>query len=329
MFLFYKNTLRVYIALLLIYRIHIVKKLPPLEDIRVFITAARLGSFTATSDLLGVSPAYVSKRIALLEKNLNIRLFLRSARHMSLTLEGKIAFNWGQRMLENMDQMNAEISQDKLIPKGVLRIASSTGFGSQCIAPLVSQLVFEYPELQVDLELLDRPIDPVSEGFDLEIRVGGALPQHLIARKLASNYRLLCAAPDYLKQQGVPQRPDDLVEHHCIGIRERDQGYGLWRLEGPQGVESVKPGTVLSTNNGDVARQWCLNGHGILLRSVWNVEELLHKGVLMHVLPEYRQRADIYAVYPSRLETSAKLRVCVSYLEAQLRGGENILGSAN
>lgn len=295
-----------------------VNHLPPLQDIQVFVVAVRLGSFKATADHLEVSPAYVSKRIGLLEDKLNAKLFVRSSRHINLTLEGKIAFKWAEQLLMTMERMSVEISKGRLVPKGEVRIATSTGFGSRLLAPMISEIILDYPDIRVDLELLDRPVNLVTEGFDLEIRLGGDLPEHLIARKLASNYRIMCASPSFLEQCGTPQTLKELMEVNCIGIRERDQGFGLWRFDNNKTSESVSPNVTLKTNNGETARKWCLEGHGILLRSIWSVADDLRRGDLIHILPEYKQHADIHAVYPTRLETSAKLRVCVNFFKERL-----------
>ncbi len=297
---------------------HIVNKMPSLEDFKVFLTAANLGSFSAAAAKLDASPAYVSKRIGLLEQSLGIRLFLRSPRKVSLTLEGKIVLQGAEQLLETMDLMVQEIGTEKQVPRGRLRIATSTGFGSKCIAPMISELIIQYPELEVDLELLDRPVDLLSEGFDIELRVGGGSPQHLIERQLAANNRVLCAAPEYLDNYGIPESLSALANHRCIGIRERDQSYGHWRMQRDGKMESVELSAGLATNNGEVAKEWCLRGHGILLRSIWDVKEDLASGHLVRVLPQYSQPADIRAIYPSRLETSAKLRAAVTYFEAKL-----------
>ncbi len=294
-------------------------ELPPLQDMHVFVTVARLGSFSATAQFLGVSPAYVSKRIGLLEKQMAVKLLVRSARHVSLTLEGRIVFERASQLLETVDQMFTEIGTEKIMPRGEIRIAASTGYGSTCIAPIISQLVHQYSELTIDFALLDRPVDVIAEGFDLEIRVGGVLPVHLIAKKLATNYRILCASPAYLEQYSIPTKLKDLENHHCIGIRERDQHFGVWRLEGTKHCEALHPPIHLATNNGQVARQWCLAGHGIMLRSIWSVKEDLQQNRLVRVLPEYKQQADVYALYSSRLSTSAKIRVCVEFLAQHLQ----------
>lgn len=294
------------------------KQLPALTDLRVFVVAAQLEGFSLAADQLRVSPAYVSKRIALLEQVLGVTLFVRSARQVRLSLEGKIALRWAQRLLENMEQMQLEISREHQVPKGRIRIVTSTGFGSFCVAPLLSKLADRYPELEIDLELLDRPVDLVSEGFDLELRVGGLLPQSMIARKLATNRRILCASPDYIARQGCPDSLEDLHKHRCIAIRERDQIPGQWLLQGPAGSRTLELRAPMSTNNGAVAKLWCLDGQGIMLRSAWNIKQELASGTLVQVLPGFAQEADIHAIYSTRLETSAKLRACVTLLEQAL-----------
>jgi LysR family transcriptional activator of dmlA len=295
-----------------------VSLLPPLDDVKVFVTAARLEGFSAAAQELDVSPAYISKRIGLLEKTLGVKLFLRSARHVRLTVEGKIALDGSERLLDTFAQMQLEIGREQQVPRGRIRIATSTGFGCQCVAPIIADLVVQYPELEIDLELLDRPIDLISEGFDIELRVGGALAQNLIAKPLAINYRVLCAAPSYLEHAGVPRTLQDLNQQRCIGIRERDQSYGRWRLETAKGSVSIQLAAALMTNNGEVAKQWCLSGQGIMLRSLWNIKDELASGALVRILPAYWQPAHINAIYPARLETSAKLRACVTHLEAEL-----------
>jgi len=258
-----------------------VSLMPNLEDIRVFLTAATAGGFSAAAEKLNTSPAYVSKRIAVLERLLDASLFLRSARKVTLTLEGKIAVEWSERLLDTMDQMSVAIHQEQGMPKGRLRIVTSTGFGSTCISR-------------------------------------GELPQHTIAKRLASNYRVLCASPSYIQQHGRPKVIDDLKRHQCIGIRERDKSAGSWRLQNADKIKTIKLPVGLMTNNGFVAKHWCLQGHGIMLRSAWNIREELKTGTLVHVLPEFKQPANIDAIYTARLETSAKMRVCVNYFERHL-----------
>lgn len=137
----------------------------------------------------------------------------------------------------------------------------------------------------------------------------------VIKRRIARNRRILCASPAYIDRFGMPQSLDELKTHRCIPIRERDQDFGRWELEGPGGVAVVKVGGPLSANNGEIVRQWAIDGHGIILRSTWDVRGDLEAGRLVAVLPDYAQPADVWAVFPSRLSVSAKLRVCVEFLE--------------
>jgi LysR family transcriptional activator of dmlA len=297
-------------------------KSPLLEDLNLFCAVVRKQSFAATALELGVSNAFVSKRIAVLEQTLGVRLLHRTTRKVALTDHGTVVHQWAQRIREDVDQLGEAISQKGAAPRGLLRLCTSSGFGRNRIAPAISKLALEYPELEVQLELLDRPVDLIAEGFHLDIRVGQVQEPHLIARRIAPNARVLCAAPAYLERHGTPRRLADLADHNCIVIRERDQDFGRWKLKGPQGVETVRVGGPLATNNGELVHQWGIDGHGIILRSIWDVGPSLANGRLVRVLPEYSQEADVWAIYPTRLALSANVRVCVQFLESWLAGQE-------
>ena len=153
-----------------------------------------------------------------------------------------------------------------------------------------------------------------GEGFDLDIRIGDDIAPHLIAKRLAENHRVLCASPDYLKRHGTPRQLADLGTHQCLAIKERDHPFGIWRLTERGETVSVKVTGPLSTNHGEVAVQWALAARGIVLRSMWDVRALLDSGALVQVLPGVTQPANVWAVYPARLASSAKVRVCVDFL---------------
>lgn len=291
---------------------------PLLEDLRLFCTVVRKRSFAASALELGASKAFVSKRIGLLEEALQIRLLHRTTRSVTVTEHGEIVHEWAQRILEDVDQMADAVSAARVSPRGLLRICTSSGFGRNRLAPALSEFAKKHPALEIQFELLDRPVDLLDEGFHLDIRVGEVREPNLIARRIASNTRILCAAPSYLKKHGTPKELEDLARHRCILIRERDQEPGRWKLAHDGGIESVRVGGALSANNGEIVRHWAIDGHGIILRSVWDVGPSLECGELVQVLPRYRQDADVWAVYPSRLSTSAKVRVCVQFLEQWL-----------
>lgn len=294
-------------------------KLPALEDIKVFVTAARLMSFSRASEQLMVSPAYISKRIKLLEKNLGLALFFRSARAISLTQEGEIVLRTGEQLLLGLEAMTGELRASREEIRGVLRISCSTGFGSEYINPFILSLRSHYPLLDIDLTLADRTVDLISDNMDLDICIGGTIPEQYIARRIAGNIRIFCAAPAYLEQHGWPEHPRDLEQQHsCITIRERNQAPASWKIERRGELMTVAPNSRLSVNNGDVAKQWCINGQGILLRSIWSVMHELEQGQLVHVLPEWQQIADVYAVYSQSIRSNANLRAFIENLEQYL-----------
>ncbi|WP_295856225.1 LysR substrate-binding domain-containing protein [uncultured Xylophilus sp.] len=297
------------------------RKAPANEDLRVFTVVARKSGFAAAAEELGVSPAYVSKRIRLLEDDLGVRLLHRTTRRVSVTEEGERVFHWAERILDDVDHLMQEVSATRHVPRGALRISSSFGFGRNVVAPLLSQLSVAYPGLKIRLEVFDRLVDVAAEGFDLDVRIGDEIAPHLIARRLASNHRVLCAAPSYLARRSPPRSPQDLAGHDCLVIKERDQSFGVWTLRAGMEEQTVKVTGPLSGNNGEIAVQWAVDGRGVVLRSLWDVGPMLADGWLVQLLPAWRQEANIWAVYPTRLTHSAKVRVCVEFLSAAFRDG--------
>lgn len=287
---------------------------PNLDDLRIFCVVARKSSFTGAAEALGVSPAHVSKRIGALEGNLGTKLLFRSTRRVNITEAGERVYAWAEKILDDVDQLIEDVSTTRRVPRGVVRVSSSFGFGRHVVSPALVRLTERYPQLNVRLDLFDRLVDVAGEGFDLDIRIGDDIASHLIAKRLANNYRVLCASPAYLAEHGVPRQIEELSAHACLAIKERDHPFGLWRLHLRGEVASIKVTGPLSTNHGEVAVQWALAGKGIVLRSVWDVQSLLDSGALQRVLPEVSQPASIWAVYPARLASSAKVRVCVDFL---------------
>jgi LysR family transcriptional activator of dmlA len=187
------------------------------------------------------------------------------------------------------------------------------------VAPLISRFVRRYPQVEVQLQLSVNPPALTEDAFDVCIRFGAPPDARVIARRIAGNRRLLCAAPAYLAKHGTPKVPHDLVRHNCIGIRQGEEAYGLWRLTSGRGrnasVESVKIRGNLATNDGEIAVNWALDGHGILMRAEWDIERHLQTGRLVQVLPQYSTPdADIHAVYPQRHQNAARVRAFVDFV---------------
>jgi LysR family transcriptional activator of dmlA len=295
-----------------------VYNLPKPEDLMVFCAVARYASFKMASKELGMSPAFVSKRVRTLEQQLKLSLFHRTTRQVTLTDEGDRLLTLSSEILDKLDQLVSESGVATEALRGRLRICSSFGFGRRHVGPIISELIASHPELQVRFEVLDRLVDPGAENFDLDIRIGDEIAPHLIARRLAANERLILASPKYLASHGAPSRLTDLSRHNCIAIKERDHPVGVWRLVRDGSEETVNVNDALSTNNGEVALQWTLDGQGVLLRSVWDVHEYLASGELVRILPEYSQPANIWAVYPPELRETRKITTVVAFFKDRL-----------
>lgn len=288
--------------------------LPLLNDLRVFMLVARRAGFAAAAEELGVSPAFVSKRVSLLEQTLNVMLLHRTTRRVTITEEGERIYEWAQRILQDVDEMMDELSDVRQVPQGTLRIISSFGFGRRVVAPALSALALQYPQLELRFDVQDRLVDLVNEGVDLDIRVGDDIAPNLIARQLAANHRVLCASPQFLARHASPKQLSDLAALPCLVIKERDHPFGVWQLHCKEGQHAIKVTGPLSSNHGEIVHQWCLDGQGIALRSWWDVRENIASGHLVQVLPDYWQPANVWAVYVSRLATSAKIRTTVEFL---------------
>lgn len=285
-----------------------------------FIMAlASAGSLSGAARELGITTSAVSKRLALIEARVGVPLVNRTTRRMSMTPEGEVLLEHARRILGEIADLDRLLTSSKGVPKGQLRVNATLGFGRLHIAPAISQYVLRYPEVDVQLQLSVDPPALTDDQFDVCIRFGAPLDARVIARRLASNRRLLCASPRYLAQHGEPKSPAELRKHNCISIRQGDEAYGLWRLFSGRATErdaeSVKVRGNLTTNDGEIAVNWALDGHGILLRAAWDIERYLESGRLVEVLPGYKTPdADIYAVYAPRHQLSARIRTFVEFL---------------
>lgn len=287
------------------------------SEMAFFSLLVRAGSFSLAARELAISTPAVSKRLAQMEARLGVQLLHRTTRRMGLTSEGAVYLAQARRILVDIDDMERLVSNSPSQPKGLLRVNATLGFGRSQIAPLISDFAKRYPEVQVQLQLTVNP-PPLSEDvFDVCIRFGEPPDARVIARRIASNRRLICAAPGYLERHGTPQVPADLMQHNCIGIRQGDEAYGIWRLSSGKRTEAVKVRGSLSTNDGEIAVNWALAGHGILQRAEWDIAKYLRSGRLRQVLANWQTPpADIHAVYPQRLQSATRVRAFVDFLLA-------------
>jgi LysR family transcriptional activator of dmlA len=299
-----------------------------LADLRVFCAVARHASFNAAATDVGISPAYVSKRVADLERALKVTLFQRTTRRVQITEEGALAYAWARRVLEAADSLNEEVVGAKGSPTGTLRICASMRLGRNHVSHILAMLETAHPGLQVWLELLDRRVDLIGEAFDIDIRMADVTEPHLVRHLIAKNKRVLCASPAYLKRRGAPTRLAELAMHDCLLYRERHLMFGFWRMDGPKGPESVKVTGPMGSNHSDVVRNWALDGLGIVLLSSWDVASELKSGALQRVLPDYSEAANVWAVTAARTSDSPKVKVCIEFLQKHLAHGKFALDTS-
>ncbi len=285
-------------------------------ELDFFAALAASGSLSAAARELAISTAAVSKRLSGMERRLGVPLVRRTTRRMSLTPEGALYLEHARRILADLQDMEQAVRGSRGTPSGLLRVNATLGFGRSHVAPVLSRFVRKYPQVEVQLQLSVNPPALADDAFDVCIRFGEPPDTRVVARRIAANRRLLVAAPAYLARHGTPQVPGDLLQHNCIGIRQGDEAYGVWRLTGTRAGErktvAVRTRGALATNDGEIAVSWALDGHGILLRAEWDVARHLRSGRLVEVLSAYRTpAADIYAVYPQRHRASTRVHAFV------------------
>ncbi|MEE3626167.1 LysR family transcriptional regulator [Nitrospirillum sp. BR 11752] len=292
-----------------------------LRAFEVFATVVARGGFAKAADALNTSPANVTRYVNELEGHLGSRLLNRTSRRLSLTEAGEALYERAQTILEEVAEAEALASATTLKPRGRLRVNAPLSFGVRHLAPLWPRFMALYPDVLLDIALTDRVVDMVEEGFDLGIRISRGGSPTYAARKLATSRNVLCASPDYLARQGVPETPECLANHARIaysytGVPED------WVLLDPEGEPvTVRIPIRLVTNNGDTARAAALAGQGIIWQPTFLIGDDLRAGRLVPVLPNHRiPDIDILAVYPSRRHVSAKVRALVDFLADAFHG---------
>ncbi|MES2264594.1 MAG: LysR family transcriptional regulator [Pseudomonadota bacterium] len=285
-----------------------------LRALEMFVEVVKREGFARAADALDTSPANVTRYISDLEAHLQTRLLNRSSRKMSLTSSGEALFERAKSILEEVAEAEAIVSSAAMQPRGLLRINAPLSFGVLHLAPLWPRFMRQYPDVQLDIALIDRVVDIVDEGYDMAIRISRAGSTTHVARKLATSHNVVCAAPDYLEKHGAPVVPDDLLRHQCIGYSySATDDWILYDAENK--AHAVKPAFAMLSNNGDTARAAALGGQGIIWQPSFLVGADLRAGRLVPVLPDYHLPAiDIQAVYPSRRHLSAKVRVMIDFL---------------
>jgi hypothetical protein len=287
-----------------------------LKQLESFVTVATKGSLTATALAEGVAPAVIGRRIDALEERLGVKLLVRTTRRITLTHEGSAFLEDCQRVLADLANAEASVSAGGVKASGHLRITAPAGFGRRHVAPQVPRFIALHPDVSVSLNLSDRVVDIVNEGFDCAVRVGDLPDSSLISVRLADNRRLCVATPAYLKRAGVPQHPSDLARHECLTLSSDASQTRGWafRVEGE--VTHLRPHGRLDCSDGQVLHDWCLQGLGIAWRSTWEVQSEIAAGRLQTVLEDYAAPPNgIFAVFPHARHLPLRVRLWIDFLK--------------
>jgi len=287
-----------------------------LKQLETFAAVVSRGSLSAAAQAEGVAPAVIGRRLDALEERLGVKLMVRTTRRLSLTHEGSAFLEDCTRILADIASAEASVSAGGVKASGHVRITAPGGFGRRHVAPLVPGFLAQHPEVSLSLNLSDRVIDLVNEGYDCAVRVGDLPDSSLISVRLADNRRRCVAAPSYLARAGTPQQPLDLMRHDCLTLSsEASQSRG-WAFLIDGAVQHLRPPGRLDCSDGQVLHAWCLQGLGVAWRSTWEVEADLRAGRLVSVLDDHAAPPNgIYAVLPHVRHLPLRVRLWVDFLK--------------
>jgi DNA-binding transcriptional LysR family regulator len=287
-----------------------------LKQIESFVAVSTKGSLTAAAHAEGVAPAVIGRRIDALEERLGVKLLVRTTRRITLTHEGSAFLEDCQRVIADLANAEASVSEGGVKASGHLRLTAPAGFGRRHVAPLVPQFLALHPDVSVSLNLSDRVVDIVNEGFDCAVRVGDLPDSSLVSVRLADNRRMCVAAPAYLKRAGTPVQPSELTRHSCLTLSSDASQTRGWAFTVNGQVSHIRPSGPLDCSDGQVLHDWCVQGLGIAWRSTWEVQDDIADGRLMTVLDNFAAPPNgVYAVFAQRKHLPLRIRLWIDYLK--------------
>ncbi|KXI30926.1 LysR family transcriptional regulator [Paraglaciecola hydrolytica] len=288
------------------------------DHLKLFVRIAATHNISMAGSEQGLSPAVASSHINKLEETLGVKLIHRTTRKVSLTEEGQAFLPHAEDVLDTIETARAAVGAGSYTPQGTIRVTASASFGRMHIIPALKGFMAKHPALKIDLRLSDSIVDMVEGGFDIAIRNAALNDSSLIARKLAGDTRIICAAPEYLALHGEPQEPQDLLKHQCINLSGTDG----WLFATAEGPKRCKGKSVLRIDNGEAIRDACVAGIGLTICSHWVAYRELKSGQLVQVLKDHPLVSDtaIWAVYPSSRLLAPKVRAFIDYFTQYFAG---------
>lgn len=299
-------------------------------DLALVLAIRDHGSLAGAAATLDVVPSVITKRLGALEARLGQRLFDRTTRRLSVTAEGEAVCLHARTLLDGFAALESELGERQNELTGTVRLAATFGFGRRWLGPAVAAFQARHPALQIELMLTEQLPDLGAEGYDGAVWLWAVQQRHAadwVSRRIARNQRVLAASPGYLKRRGTPATVEALASHDCLVARENGDAsqrqYALWTLRHARdgSMARVRVQGPLASNSGEMVRDWCVAGHGVMLRSLWDIAPQLASGELVRVLPQYAMaEADIHWIAPWRPKTPRRVRLLVDHLVEQFRG---------
>ena len=302
-----------------------------LGDIVAFIATVKQGSFTAAAETLGLTRSAVGKSVTRLETQLGVRLLHRTTRTLSLSDEGRVAFERWQQILDDLEEVDATMAARRGQPTGTLQLTAPLSFGQRHILPVLGTFMTQWPELKADVHFTDRFVDLIEEGFDLAIRIGEPTDDsQLLTRTVAEQEFVTCASPGYLAEHGTPDTPQALSGHDTIALLRRGQP-GVWHYQTSYGPYQHNPLGRMRIDSSEALREAALAGFGLIQSPTYIVGRDLSEGTLVEVLGAFRPPTDpIRVTYPSKRHLSPRVRAFIDLLTEQWKNGvpwENVYSS--
>ncbi|MCL1886584.1 MAG: LysR family transcriptional regulator [Betaproteobacteria bacterium] len=286
-----------------------------LKQIEAFVRVAEKGSLSRAALEQGITPVMLGRRIDALERRLGVKLMHRSTRHLTLTESGSVFLERCKKLLDDIDQVENSIAEERNRATGHLIVSAPASFGRKHVAPHASDFLKANPDVRISFNLSDQVVDFVREGYDISIRIGGIIDPSLVAVRLFPNHRVVCGTPAYFEKYGIPQTLKDLTNHNCLTFNMQGGQQRGWHFKQNNKTVMIRATGNLDCNDGELLHRWCLEGLGLAWRSTWEIQSQLASGELVTVLDEYAlSDYDIMAIYPQQLYLPLKTRFFIDHL---------------
>ncbi|MCH1917876.1 LysR family transcriptional regulator [Shewanella sp. A3A] len=291
-----------------------------LEPIAIFTHVARAGSFSSAARRLGISKSKVSTQVADLEHRLGVQLIQRTTRSLSLTEAGNLLYAQGEELLRGADQAVASVHNLNDATRGVLKLGISQSFGTAHIIPALPEFMERHPELELQVSLLDHKVDVVNEGLDLLLTMSEQLPLGMVARPLMKCQFLLLASPDYIKRHGMPERPEQLVEHNCLVYHGEWHEHSVWQFRRGEDYCEIGVSGNFRVDNAPALKTAAVNGLGVVYMATYLLENEIEEGKLVPMLTDWHlvNHLPLQAVYPRRKHLAPKVSAFIEFIKEHI-----------